>query len=142
MSWQNSNTYRWMMYLHQHGGQLLDDDLKSLRINSPAGIETIAWTQRWFKEGLVRPSTSLKSSEQTQNLFANGTIGMLLNGNSCRASPAPADDIRALVDDLIAAHAGAMRPRRPGHRLSPPPLAARDPLVRHRRLQRKASRLA
>lgn len=81
MSWQNSNAYRWMMYLHQHGGQLLDDDLKSPRINSPAGIETIAWTQSWFKEGLVPPSTSLKSSEQTQNLFANGTVGMLLNGN-------------------------------------------------------------
>jgi len=30
---------------------------------------------------LVPPNTSLKSSEPTQNLFANGTVGMLLHGN-------------------------------------------------------------
>jgi multiple sugar transport system substrate-binding protein len=29
----------------------------------------------------VPPSTYIKSSEQTQNLFANGTIGLLLNGD-------------------------------------------------------------
>jgi multiple sugar transport system substrate-binding protein len=50
-------------------------------INSRPGIETIAWTQSWFTEGLVPPNTSLKSSEPTQNLFANGTIALLLNGD-------------------------------------------------------------
>ncbi len=81
MNWQFSNAYRWLMYLYQHGGQLLDNDLKSPLINSPAGIETIAWTQSWFTEGLVPPNTSLKSTEPTQNLFANGTIALLLNGD-------------------------------------------------------------
>jgi multiple sugar transport system substrate-binding protein len=81
MNWQNSNAYRWLMFLYQHGGQLLDADLKNPTINSKAGIETIAWTQNWFKEGLVPPNTSLKSSEPTQNLFATGKIGMLLHGD-------------------------------------------------------------
>jgi multiple sugar transport system substrate-binding protein len=68
-------------YLYQHGGQLLDADLTQPQIASPKGIETLTWTQSWFKEGLVPPSTSVKSGEQTQNLFANGTIAMLLGGD-------------------------------------------------------------
>jgi len=76
MGWQNSAAYRWLPFLYQHGGQLLDAELRSLQ-----GTETLAWTQSWFTEGLVPPSTSVKSSEQTQALFANGTIGMLLGGD-------------------------------------------------------------
>ena len=81
MNWQNSNAYRWLMYLYQHGGQLLDAELKNPAIDSKAGIETLAWTQSWFTEGLVPPNTSLKSSEPVQNLFATGKIGMLLHGD-------------------------------------------------------------
>jgi multiple sugar transport system substrate-binding protein len=81
MSWQNGAVHRWMIYLYQHGGQLLNNDLTAPQINTPQGIGTIAWTQNWFKEGLVPPSTSVKSAEPVQNLFANGTIAMMLNGN-------------------------------------------------------------
>ena len=81
MAWQVGAGYRWLPFLYQHGGQLLDAELKEPQINSQRGIETIAWTQSWFKEGLVPPSTYIKSTEQTQNLFANGTIGLLLGGD-------------------------------------------------------------
>ena len=81
MAWQNSAAYRWLPFLYQHGGQMLDADLKQPQLASAKGVETIAWTQSWFKEGLVPPSTSVKSGEQTQNLFANGTIAMLLGGD-------------------------------------------------------------
>jgi multiple sugar transport system substrate-binding protein len=81
MGWQIGAGYRWLPFLYQHGGQLLDASLKEPTINTRQGIETIAWTQSWFTEGLVPPSTYIKSSEQTQNLFANGTIGLLLNGD-------------------------------------------------------------
>jgi len=81
MGWQNSAAYRWLPFLYQHGGQLLDAELRQPMLDSPQGVETLAWTQSWFKEGLVPPSTSVKSSEQTQALFANGTIGMLLGGD-------------------------------------------------------------
>lgn len=81
MSWQNGAVHRWLVYLYQHGGQLLNDDLSASAIQEPAGIETIRWTQSWFQDGLVPPSTSLKSSERIQNLFVNGTIPMMLNGN-------------------------------------------------------------
>ncbi len=80
MGWQNA-AYRWLPFLYQHGGTMLNADLTKSQLASPKGIETIAWTQSWFKEGLVPPSTSVKSSEQPQNLFANGTIGMYLGGD-------------------------------------------------------------
>jgi multiple sugar transport system substrate-binding protein len=81
MGWQVGAGYRWLPFLYQHGGQLLDAALKEPLIKSRQGVETIAWTQSWFKEGLVPPSTYIKSTEQTQNLFANGTIGLLLGGD-------------------------------------------------------------
>jgi multiple sugar transport system substrate-binding protein len=80
-AWQNNTGYRFLPYLYQHGGQLLDNDLKQARLGSKEGLEAIAWAQSWFTEKLVPPTTSIKSSEQTQNLFANGTIGMLVHGD-------------------------------------------------------------
>ena len=80
-AWQNGTAYRWLPFLYQHGGRLLGDDFTKARLADPAGIETIAWTQSWFNDKLVPPGTSIKSNEQTQNLFANGTIGMLMGGD-------------------------------------------------------------
>jgi multiple sugar transport system substrate-binding protein len=82
MAWQSlPSAYRWMWFLFQHGGQLLDDDLTGPQIDTPAGVETIAWHKTWFDENLVPPSTSIKSTEATEALFANGTTAMMLNGN-------------------------------------------------------------
>jgi ABC-type glycerol-3-phosphate transport system substrate-binding protein len=65
MAWQNA-AYRWLPFLYQHGGQLLDAELRHPQIATATGIETIAWTQSWFRDGLVPPSTSIKSNEQTR----------------------------------------------------------------------------
>jgi multiple sugar transport system substrate-binding protein len=82
MAWQNvPSAYRWMWFLFQHGGQLLDDDLAGPQIDNETGVETIAWNKMWFDEKLVPPSTSIKSSEQTEALFSTGTTAMMLNGN-------------------------------------------------------------
>jgi multiple sugar transport system substrate-binding protein len=82
MAWQNiPSAYRWMWFLFQHGGQLLNDDLSGPQVNNEIGIETIAWHKMWFDDDLVPPSTSIKSSEQIEALFANVTTAMMLNGN-------------------------------------------------------------
>ncbi len=73
--------YRWMMYLHQAGGAVLDETLTKPVLDSDEGIKAIAWTQNWYKEGLVPLGTSIKGTEISANLFANGTIAMMLNGN-------------------------------------------------------------
>jgi len=81
MNWQGSSAHRWLIFLYQHGGKILSEDFKAPQIADRAGVETIAWTQSWFKEALVPPSSSIKSTDPVQNLFVNGTIPMMLNGN-------------------------------------------------------------
>lgn len=81
-NWQTDTAaYRWMPLLFQHGGQLLDEGLGAPDIDGPAGIETVAFTKRWFDENLVPPSTSIKSGEQIETLFSNGTTAMMINGD-------------------------------------------------------------
>jgi multiple sugar transport system substrate-binding protein len=82
MNWQTAGAaYRWMSFLYQHGGTLLNEDLSGPAIDSPEGIETIAWNQSWFQDDMVPPSTSIKSTEPIENLFSNGTIAMMLQGD-------------------------------------------------------------
>jgi multiple sugar transport system substrate-binding protein len=80
-NWQGLSAYRWMPILYQNGGQLLSDDLKSPQVNTPEGIEAIAWPQSWFEEELVPPNTAVKSEEEIENVFRTGTIGMMLTGD-------------------------------------------------------------
>ena len=82
MNWQTAGAaYRWMSFLHQHGGQLLNENLSGPAIDDSAGIETIAYNQSWFQNDLVPPSTSIKSQELIESLFANETIAMMLQGD-------------------------------------------------------------
>lgn len=80
-AWQNTAAYRFLPFLYQNGGKLLDEQLLQPQLSSKEGLEAIAWAQSWFTEKLVPPTTSIKTNEQTQNLFANGTIGMLVHGD-------------------------------------------------------------
>lgn len=59
----------------------MNDDLSGPTTDEAAVTETIAWNKSWFNDGLVPPSTSIKSVEVIENLFANGTTAMMLNGN-------------------------------------------------------------
>src|SRR5919112_4441754 len=82
MNWQGDGAaYRWMIYLFQRGGRLLEEDLKTPAINNAAGVDPIAFTQSWFIDKLVPPSTSIKSGELIETLFANGTTAMMLQGD-------------------------------------------------------------
>ena len=42
MGWQNSSAYRWLPFLYQHGGQMLDAELRQPLLASPTGVETLA----------------------------------------------------------------------------------------------------
>ncbi len=76
MNWTLGGAFRWLNFLYQHGGRLLDADLRKPAIRSREALETVRWTQSWFREGLVPPSDSAKSVEQVENLFATGVVGM------------------------------------------------------------------
>lgn len=80
MNWQRYSP-RWLPFLYQHGGRLLNPALNAAAINDAKGIEAIAWTQDWFSNGLVPPTASIRSTEAIEVLFANETIPMMLNGD-------------------------------------------------------------
>lgn len=80
MNWQRYSP-RWLPFLYQHGGKLLNDDQTGPAIDDAFGIETIAWTQSWFEKGFVPPTTSIRSNEAIEVLFANETIPLMLNGD-------------------------------------------------------------
>ncbi|MDQ0468560.1 ABC transporter substrate-binding protein [Labrys wisconsinensis] len=80
VTWAGAQAYRWLIFLYQHGGALLTEDLTAPAINSKEGIETIAWTASWFKKGWVPANTSIKSSENVENLFANGGVALAFAG--------------------------------------------------------------
>jgi multiple sugar transport system substrate-binding protein len=81
---QGPNTgYRWLPFLYQNGGQLLNENMDSPQITDQAGIDAIAWTQSWFEEKLIPAGSTIKATDSTgvTNLFATGNIGMMIHGD-------------------------------------------------------------
>jgi ABC-type glycerol-3-phosphate transport system substrate-binding protein len=80
-NWTKGNGYRWLPLLYQNGGAVLSDDLSKCVIDSPQALETLTMTQKFFKDGLVPAGTSVKGTEDINNLFATGVTGMIITGN-------------------------------------------------------------
>jgi len=80
-NWTKNNSYRWLPLLYQKGGQLLSDDLSTSKIDSLEALEALKLSKSFFDQGLVPAGTSVKGTEDVNNLFINGTAGMLINGN-------------------------------------------------------------
>ena len=77
MNWTYGGAFRWLNFLYQHGGTFLDASGRQTRLLSDAlAEETVAWTQSFFSQGLIPPGDSAKSSQQVENLFATGVVGM------------------------------------------------------------------
>ncbi len=76
VNWNHGGSFRWLNFLFQHGGTLLKDNFSESAIPSADAVETLKWTQSFFREGLVPMSDSAVSSEQIENLFATGVLGM------------------------------------------------------------------
>jgi multiple sugar transport system substrate-binding protein len=76
VNWQQAGAYRWLNWVDQRGGRLLAPDLAAPAIDSAAGREALALTQRLFTEGLTPPTTSTKGS-YVDELFTTRTIAMV-----------------------------------------------------------------
>ncbi len=76
VNWTLGGAFRWLNFLYQRGGRLLKDNHSKAAIPSPAALDTIRFTQSFFREGLIPMSDSAKSSEQVETLFANEVVGM------------------------------------------------------------------
>ena len=76
VNWVLGGSFRWLNFLYQRGGCLLQHDYKQAAVPSEEALSTIKWTQSFFREELVPMSDSAKSSEQLEYLFASGVVGM------------------------------------------------------------------
>lgn len=76
VNWTMGGSFRWLNFLYQHGGSLLNADMKGPAIPSAAAEETLQWTRSFFTEHLVPPSDSAHSADQMENLFATGVVPM------------------------------------------------------------------
>ena len=74
--WAQSGAFRWLTWLFEAGGNLLQADLKTPAINSPAGVKAVEFTQGFFTEGLVPPNTSTGNAVYPDSLFLAQTVGM------------------------------------------------------------------
>jgi len=80
VNWQQAGAYRWLNWVAQRGGRLLDDGLTGPAVPNRAARDALALTQSFFDEGLVPPTTSTKGS-YVDELFTTQTIGMVFAGD-------------------------------------------------------------
>lgn len=102
-----NNAYRWLPFLYMHGGRLVEDDLVTPAIEDDAGVEAIEWTRRWYAEGLVSLSNTVKGSQgdTAATLFVNRQAGLMLNNPTALPTlqegvPEEVWDTRYMVQDV------------------------------------------
>lgn len=79
--WQQTGAYRWLTWLWEAGGRLLDKDLSAPALESTAGLNAMRYTQDFFRQGLVPPNSSVKSAAYPDSLFTAGTVAMSFAGD-------------------------------------------------------------
>jgi multiple sugar transport system substrate-binding protein len=79
--WQAAGAYRWLTWLFQAGGNLLQPDLKSPAIDSDAGRKAVEFTSSFFTKGWVAKNTSVKATTYPDNEFNAGTVAMAFAGS-------------------------------------------------------------
>ncbi|NHC15595.1 extracellular solute-binding protein, partial [Motilibacter deserti] len=77
---QLAGAYRWLNFVGQAGGRLLDESLRAPAIDSPAGLEALRFTQGLYSGGYVPRSTSAKG-EYVGDLFTAGTLASVVAGD-------------------------------------------------------------
>lgn len=79
--WQQFGAYRWLTWLFEAGGRLLDDDLATAVVQSPEGLKALEFTQRFFTEQWVPRNTSVKSTTYPDAAFIGERTAMAFVGD-------------------------------------------------------------
>ncbi|MGW2339533.1 ABC transporter substrate-binding protein [Streptomyces sp. NPDC001661] len=90
--WQQAGAFRWLTWLWEAGGRLLDDSLTAPAIESAAGLRALRFTQDFFREGFVPPNSSVKSAAYPDSLLTAGTVAMSFAGDFLLPTIDPALD--------------------------------------------------
>jgi multiple sugar transport system substrate-binding protein len=123
-NWQLGGTPRWLSWLFQAGGTLLDDDGTTAAIDSPEGAKALDFTRSFFEKGWVPPTSSVKSATYADSFFTEQTAAMAFAGSflvpdidnladfEWTATPLPVDERGAtdLGGNALVATAGTANP--------------------------------
>jgi multiple sugar transport system substrate-binding protein len=78
--WQAFGAYRWLTWLFEAGGRLLDTDLVTPVIVSDPGTKALDFTRSFFEKGWVPKNTSIKGS-YPDSVFIAGKTAMAFAGD-------------------------------------------------------------
>ncbi len=79
--WQQFGAYRWLTWLFEADGRLLEDDLVTPAIDSAAGLKALEFTRSFFTEGWVPANTSTKGTTYPDTVFASQKVAMAFVGD-------------------------------------------------------------
>jgi multiple sugar transport system substrate-binding protein len=79
--WQQLGAFRWLTWLFEAGGRLLDEDLKTPAIDSAEGRKAMDFTTDFFTRGWVPKNTSVKGATYPDAAFISGEVAMAFAGN-------------------------------------------------------------
>ena len=80
-NWQLGGAPRWLSWLFQAGGALLDEDGVTPAIDSPEGQKALDYTRAFFDNNWVPPTSSPKATTYADSLFAEQTTAMAFIGS-------------------------------------------------------------
>lgn len=80
-NWQLAGAYRWMNWLYQAGGSMIDADAKKATLVGEPGTRTLQMFKTWVDEALIPPATSPKSTGYPDEIFPAQTFGLLFAGD-------------------------------------------------------------
>jgi multiple sugar transport system substrate-binding protein len=79
--WQQAGAYRWLTWLYEADGTMLDPTRKMGALDSAAGLTALDYTKNFFTQGWVPKNTSVKSTTYTDTAFIAGTVAMSFIGD-------------------------------------------------------------
>lgn len=80
-NWQLGGTPRWLSWLFQADGALLEEDGVTPAIDSAEGAKALDFTKSFFENNWVPPTSSVKSSGYADSVFAEQQAAMAFVGS-------------------------------------------------------------
>ncbi|MFZ8756399.1 ABC transporter substrate-binding protein [Microbacterium sp. HMH0099] len=80
-NWQLGGTPRWLSWLFQADGRLLEEDGVTPAIDSAAGTEALDFTRSFFENGWVPPTSSVKGATYADAFFTEESVAMAFVGS-------------------------------------------------------------
>ncbi|MFD1720072.1 ABC transporter substrate-binding protein [Amnibacterium endophyticum] len=80
-NWQLGGSPRWLTWLFEAGGRLLNEDLSASAIRSDAGTKALDYTKAFFTKDYVPANSSVKSNAYADTTWLAGTTAMVSAGN-------------------------------------------------------------